>query len=280
MIGPIRERLDPLIQASGAYHEIFVGGGPILLDIAADRRFEHVNLAANDLDHVVAAFWDVLANAPDDEFNELLALVNRKPTIEMFWAEREREKLERDRVTLAYHCVFFHKTTFNGMYRALPIGGRSQKSKWTVGCHYTPANIVKKLTEARRRVYQRLAVTSVPAIECIASIPDGEALYLDPPYFTVGHLLYPVAMTHLDHCALADALKTRTAWVLSYDNCDAVRDLYTFARVHEIQAWYASSSFNEQQGTVIVNPDGSVATDDAGNVRHRCMRKTELLIEA
>jgi site-specific DNA-adenine methylase len=59
-------------------------------------------------------------------------------------------------------------------------------------------------------------------------------LYLDPPYFKYGGDLYRHNFSDADHKRLAGALrKTRNPWVLSYDDCDEARKLYSWAAISE-----------------------------------------------
>lgn len=253
MVDIIRSYVDRPILETRVYYEPFIGGGPVMLSVAGEPSpleyptFAGVKLYANDMDPNVAAFWEFMAVATDTEFEKFIQLISRKPTMEMFWEERDKEKHPRDRMTMAYHCVFFHKTTFNGMYFASPIGGKEQKSKWTVGCHYTPENLMKKLVEARKRVRGRLNVSQMDIIEYLDNVvPRDAAMYLDPPYYTVGHTLYPVAMSPDEHVALSERLRDRTNWVLSYDDCPEVRSMYDYARIVEHPMWYSSSSFSSK----------------------------------
>ena len=69
-------------------------------------------------------------------------------------------------------------------------------------------------------------------------------VYLDPPYYTVGHTLYPVSMSPDEHLKLSEELRRRTNWVLSYDDCPEVRSMYDYAKIYEYPMWYSSSSFS------------------------------------
>jgi DNA adenine methylase len=55
---------------------------------------------------------------------------------------------------------------------------------------------------------------------------EGSLFYLDPPYVDVGETLYDHSSGGFDHKKLAELLKSRDKWVLSYNNVEEVRDLY------------------------------------------------------
>ncbi len=272
LVKEIRQRLDHFIERSQSFHEVFIGGGPVMLDIANDPHFNNVRLFGNDKDPNTFAFWELLSNGSDNDFNRLIDLLNRQPTIQMFWEERAKQTSpdSRDILTKAYHCVFFHKTTFNGMYFASPIGGKNQQGKWKVDSHYKAKNLVNKISEARRRVKGRLQMFSIDICEYLDSLPDGHAFYLDPPYYSVGSTLYSVFMQESEHQKMADQLKTKSNWVLSYDDIPQTNKLYSFANIERIVTWYSSSSFNMKESNKNV--------DKKGIEKHKCERKSELII--
>jgi len=76
--------------------------------------------------------------------------------------------------------------------------------------------------------------------------------YLDPPYFVTGHRLY---LETVDHNALAAALRRRKSpWVLSYDNCPEVRELYTGYRF-EFPRWaygYLGKKTDENTNEILI----------------------------
>jgi DNA adenine methylase len=248
-LGMLHGYLDPLLVKATAFHEVFIGAGPLLLSVA--ERDPDIALYANDLDENVYSFWAVLADHDSTDFDALMGRLDIVPTIEMFWQERFRSTCpDRTRVEKAFHCMFFHKTTFSGMYLASPIGGKEQTGKWKVGCHYTAKNILKKMAEARRRVSGgRLAVTCQTFADYLspaAELDESDVLYLDPPYYVAGPSLYAVAMSHNEHLQLAMLMKEcPSKWVLSYDSHPTIDILYTWADIRREGFRYSSSSFQE-----------------------------------
>lgn len=238
--------LDPLLVGARGFHEVFVGAGPLLLSVA--ERFPDLLLFANDLDENVSSFWTILADSDETAFNALLGRLDIEPTIEMFRAERERSKApDRTRVEKAFHCVFFHKTTFSGMYLASPIGGKDQTGDWKVGCHYTAPLIIKRMKEARRRVVGRLSVAGQHVKNYLTCVNERDVLYLDPPYYVAGPQLYAVAMQHEEHVQLAESMKAvKAKWVMSYDSHPIIEGLYDWADVRREGFRYSSSSFSEE----------------------------------
>ena len=67
-------------------------------------------------------------------------------------------------------------------------------------------------------------------------------LYLDPPYYVKGGQLYAHNMSHDEHVELASLLHGVAAdWRLSYDDCQEVRDLYSWAGFEELEIRYTNA---------------------------------------
>ena len=83
-------------------------------------------------------------------------------------------------------------------------------------------------------------------------ISDAEhrsLLYLDPPYFDKGNDLYQHGFERKDHERLAEALQnTNHTWVLSYDDCPEVRELYEdWASVEPLNVNYSITATKDSE---------------------------------
>ena len=82
----------------------------------------------------------------------------------------------------------------------------------------------------------------------------GDAfLYLDPPYVN-GQALYGVkGDTHKDfnHQALAGILYQRDRWLMSYNDCDTIRELYNGYPILSVE-WIYGMSKDKQSNEVLV----------------------------
>src|ERR1035441_3786997 len=77
--------LDRLLKGRKAFHDVFVGGGSVLLNIAATHP--RIELHANDLAHGMALFWQVVAG---NQVGELCERLRVRPTIDLFYEVRNR----------------------------------------------------------------------------------------------------------------------------------------------------------------------------------------------
>jgi DNA adenine methylase len=236
--------LDAMIQGKEAFVEPFVGGGSVGLYVA--EKYPLLPLYFNDLDPWISAFWSVMGDGTHLEHQRLLTLVNRQPTIKMFHELRDRGP--RDVIEEAFYAVFFNRTTFSGILDAGPIGGLQQNSKWKVDCRYNADLLMSSIDAIYQLLHGRVTVTRGNGIQRIEfGCHSGMLLYVDPPYYEKGNDLYPISMTHEDHLDLVRSMRTTTAsWILSYDSCAFVKEMYTGYPALEINARYSVSGQNRE----------------------------------
>jgi DNA adenine methylase len=156
-----------------------------------------------------------------------------------------------------YYIV--NRTSFSG---ATTSGGWSSKASWARLTQRTLDNLAQFKID-------NFIVKRADFKDAIAAHPDA-ALYLDPPYClnkeksrTQGdrETLYGADGDHhggFDHEGLADILKERSKWVLSYNNCDYVRNLYNGYKILEVEWTYGmknvgSDKMGESSELLIVN---------------------------
>lgn len=227
--------IEASLKNSSGFCDAFVGGGSVLLEIA--EKYPNIPLYANDKDTFVFSFWKLMSNENESEIKALKELVQQTPSIELYY--KLREENPTNDVEAAYRAIFFNRTSFSGDMRrtASPIGGRNQVSKYTVGCRYNAKKLCKKIDEIHKLLAGRTLVTNSD-INSYSELKSSHTVYLDPPYWHAGKMLYHEFMKQNEHELLATTLKTRKDWILSYDNCEEIVDLYNWANIHFIDASY------------------------------------------
>ena len=137
----------------------------------------------------------------------------------------------------AYRVLFLNRTTFSGLVHGHPIGGPSQFSRFKVFHNYNGEQLVREIQEAHRILKGRIHVTCKDGAAYVREHPMAP-MYLDPPYFMRGDFSYRERMRLADHLRLAEVLREAKNWVLSYDDCPAIAELYAWARCHALSALY------------------------------------------
>ena len=63
--------------------------------------------------------------------------------------------------------------------------------------------------------------------------------YIDPPYKVKASMLYHEYMNDSEHVKLAEILRKRNNWVLSYDDEPGIRELYKNNKIIDLAARYS-----------------------------------------
>ncbi len=238
----IMKHIDVMMIDKTAFCDAFVGGGSVALEVATNYPSIHINI--NDKDWWMYCFWDTVCESTDGSFEQLLKLIDQKPTIELF--NSLRKDTSTDKLTCAYKAIFFNRTTFSGIFKSGPIGGKGQKSKYPIHCRYNADKLKSKIKAIRTLLIGRCSVSNFDINEYLPMICCP--IYLDPPYYIKGSALYTESMKPGEHEAMRDILNKKDDWLLSYDDCPEVRYLYkdikSPARIYAINARYCICSGN------------------------------------
>jgi DNA adenine methylase len=229
-----------LAADNNTFHDVFVGGGSV--SIALAKKYPNLKIQMNDVNENVYSFWKLISEGDAVKISELKKLIQIEPTVENFSAMRAnspKEDFEK-----AYYAIFFNRCTFSGIEMAGPIGGMEQKSKWKIDCRYNSKKLIKQIDELILLFKGRLEVFNADVWIYIFWNKSG-VYYLDPPYYKQGKSLYRHYMCDDEHAELRYRLNNRNDWVLSYDNCDFIKDLYKDRNISYIDARYCINGKKE-----------------------------------
>jgi DNA adenine methylase len=230
----LMEHIDKTLVGKNEFCDAFVGGGSVLLEVA--NKYSKLKLYANDKDQWVASFWQVVADNDSTNLKELLGLMEAQPTLELFYKLRETPPVTI--VESAYRAIFFNRTTFSGIFYSGPIGGKGQKSKYPVDCRYNFKKLKAKTLVCHELLKGRTAISNLDFSDYDILTGTDYPLYLDPPYYVKGDILYIERMKPAAHEELAKMLDSRTNWVLSYDDCPEIRKFYQNKQIIDLSARY------------------------------------------
>lgn len=229
----IMAHIDEIMPGQNSFCDAFVGGGSVLLEVAS--KYPKIQLYANDKDYWVYCFWKIVAGSDFNKLTELLTLLEVSPTLQLFYKLKQEQTT--DEIRCAYKAIFFNRTTFSGIFKSGPIGGKEQKSAYTVDCRFNSDKLKKKILACHKLLTSRTTVDN----QDINQYPILDAdcpTYLDPPYYIKGEFLYSEFMKADEHIDLAARLQNRINWVLSYDDCPDIRNLYHNKIIIDLNARY------------------------------------------
>ena len=199
------------------YHEIFLGGGSVLLALLSYKKAGHITITgtinAYDINETLISLYKNIQSKHNelyttlkqiiDEFNSCNdnedSILNRKPkNLEeaknkpenyYYWSRIKYNKLsgiEKNGILGTALFIFLNKTCFRGIYRVGPNGFNVP-----YGNYSQPEIINKEHLQEVHELIQGVIFThcdfSVPLQNCISSVTSSvtssvDFIYLDPPY--------------------------------------------------------------------------------------------------
>lgn len=204
--------------------EPFCGGASVSIALLEDGVVDEI--AINDVDPLIAQFWMTVFSKEDAEW--LADRVSEVPLTVEEWKRQKALKPASQREA-ALKCLYLNRTSFNGIiHQSGPLGGWGQKNI-KIGVRFNRQRIADRilsLSELRSKV---TVANEGWRTFCERFAADERAIiYLDPPYYHKAEQLYGHVFDEGEHEALRDFLrKLSRPWLLSYDDAQEVRDLYS-----------------------------------------------------
>lgn len=235
----------------GTYMEPFAGGASIALHLLKTETVE--NVIINDYDIAIYSFWYAVLNEP----KKLIKKIQDTPiTIDEWEKQRTIYKSPQKQYSLelAFAAFFMNRCNFSGVLKGGAIGGRNQLGKYKINARFNKANLIKRI-EYIATLSDKITLTHLDALDFIEnyvkkSTNSKTIVYYDPPYFNKGAWLYKNYFTKEDHLKLADSIKSvsESAWIVSYDDCDEIREIYEDCQNDVFQLGYSAHQ-NTKSGT-------------------------------
>lgn len=212
------------------YREPFVGGGSIFFG-KKKSSYNWINDLEVDIINVYSSLTDPSYAI---ELGELLAK-------DVATKERHTEIKELTPTNLkekVFKTYYLNRTSYCGIIHKPAWGYKIGKSS-------PPENWFKFLFDASKKL-KDVKITSFDFEKVIKakSIGNRVLMYLDPPYFHADQKrAYTKPFENSDHIRLSKLLKeTSFLFCLSYDDCQEIRDLYSWAHIYEKQWLYNTAN--------------------------------------
>jgi DNA adenine methylase len=229
--------------SGGWYIEPYAGGAGAALFLLTQGYVDHIVI--NDADPIVHAFW----KAATERNAELLAMIQKTPVTMDTW-HRQREIVaapgKHNVVEVAFATFFLNRTNRSGILTAGVIGGKAQTGNYKLDARYNVADLMNRIkTIGAYRC--RMTVLGIDALDLLTDVAPGfpqECLvYLDPPYYVKGSLLYRNHYVHDDHAAIAERVADASyPLIVTYDDCPEVRQLYSTFDATNFELHYSTHS--------------------------------------
>ncbi len=213
--------------AGGWYVEPYAGGAGVALYLLTQKYVEHIVI--NDADPVVHAFW----SAATQKTKALIRLIKSTPVTIETWEQQKAivaSPKAYDVVEVGFAAFFLNRTNRSGILSAGVIGGKAQNGTWKLDARYNAIALCERI-EHIGTLAKKITVLPMDALDLLTSaapgFPSKCLVYLDPPYYVKGSLLYRNYYQPEDHAAIAHCV-TQASYpvVVTYDDCAEVRALY------------------------------------------------------
>ncbi|MGH6836331.1 MAG: DNA adenine methylase [Methylocella sp.] len=265
--GKLAAYVKEIIQVNklfdGEYVEPYAGGAAIGLELLLQEYVSKIHI--NDLSAPVYAFWKSVLT----DTEELCRLIKNTRRSVAAWDRQKRifaNPRDHSHVELGFAAFFLNRTNRSGILNGGIIGGRDQTGPWKIDARYNADELVFRV-QSIANLRRRIKLTRSDALALLryglTRWPKKTLIYLDPPYFERGRQLYYDFYKPDDHAALAKFIESEMAsraWIVSYDNVEPIRCLYSKFRRIVYQVGY--SAREKRQGTeamffapVLVVPD-------------------------
>ena len=168
------------------YHEIFLGGGSVLLALLSLQRDQKIVIAnkiyAYDLNSHLIDLYIIIRDNKEDFFSHITALKQEydgsSDKESYYYTIRTRFNQEEKSIKKSAMFLFLNKTCFRGMYREGPNGFNVPYG------HYkkTPTIITKDDIDKISALIQNVEFICLDFEDSITKVQHGDFVYLDPPY--------------------------------------------------------------------------------------------------
>lgn len=238
------------------FREPFFGGGSIGTALLQQKL--KINSWINDKDVGIACLWTSVLQQPE-EFKNLVK--GFKPSVNAFYKFKSElldlKKIPEDVAGISeigFKKFAIHQISYSGLGTKSggPLGGAEQKSKYKIDCRWSPTYVCKKIDKMHVLLQKnQLRGNCCTSLDFETIIKDNRCkalLYLDPPYYIKGGDLYQNSFSLDDHIRLANSLRqTKHKWLLSYDDCEEIRNLYSWASIESIDVNYTITALKDKE---------------------------------
>ena len=236
----VREILSCNDMLGETYIEPFAGGAGLALKLLLNEDVSRIVI--NDFDPAIYSFWHSVLY----ETEAFCELIENAILTTNQWNLQHSIYLESDTsdpLTLGFATFYLNRTNISGVVKGGMIGGQGQNGKYGLDARFNRQALIEKIkTIASHK--ERIILLNLDARELLQPRQLRKFykifINLDPPYVKKGAQLYKNAFSESDHRELCELVKQcRRKWIVTYDVCPLVADLYKSYRSSYLDVTYS-----------------------------------------
>lgn len=245
-VGGKTQLMDAILQkfptTIGEYHEIFVGGGSVLMALCASTAITVQRMVAYDSNEALIWMYKNIQSHPEELFAEISRIASvyfsisthkgtNKPTTPQdalssresfyYWCRLEFNRVDRKTLRTSALFIFLNKTGFRGLYREGPNGYNVPYGNYKNPAIVSRPHLLRVHALLKDVRFEHLSFEHSLA-RCPAR-PDT-FIYLDPPYVPVtktSFTSYSYNCKGFDHSLLFQMCRElKSSFLMSNSNTD------------------------------------------------------------
>jgi len=249
---------------NSTYIEPFAGGAGLAIKLLLNGDVKKIVI--NDSDPAIFAFWQCVVNNTDALCNYVqnveISVDEWEASRNIYFHPKEHSSLELGKATL-----FLNRVNRSGVLQGGIIGGKNQDGLYKMDARFNRTELENKIRAiAERKKY--IDIYNMDALDFLTPTVLGHYykvfINFDPPYVEKGGQLYLNYYKEEDHKRLHDVIsKLSRKWIVTYDVCDYIRELYHDHRGSCIDIQYSATTNRKAKEYIffsdsLVIPDGTV----------------------
>ena len=220
----------------------FFGGGSFELYLTT----KGYQVRGNDLFKPLYTFWLSAKETPEDIKDAVESVM--PVTKEYFQELRTTIQTMTDPLEIAAAYYIINRCSFSG---ATFCGGFSKEAS-------TGRLNESSLKTLLNTNLENVTFSNLDCKEFLTANPetDDTVIYADPPYYISSYIYGKDGDMHegFDHAGFAAQIKHRRDWMISYNDCPYIRDLYKDCQIHKVTWSYGMDNGKKGSSEILILP--------------------------
>ena len=239
----IKEFSNLIPETIDTYVEPFFGGGAVFFHLEPKKA------VVSDVHKELVDFYNAIKNGQGKDIHEFL--MNNPNTEEVYYNVRDKFEVNTP-LDNAKRFYYLRKTCYRGMLRY------NRKGKFNIPYgRYKTFNFDEVKNENYKTIFENTKILN-DSFEKVFEMCDDPKnfIFLDPPYYlNENSNLYGKngdMHENFNHEKLFQVLNKRKNWIMTYNDCDYIRDLYKNYEIREVKWSYGMNASKESSEIVII----------------------------
>ncbi len=227
----------------GTYVEPFAGGAGLAVKLLLQNDVKRIVL--NDIDPAIFYFWNTILTKTE-EFCKFID--QSKLTVDEWRAQKEifKQGYCGNDLEYAFSVFYLNRTNVSGILNGGVIGGIDQTGAYKIDARFNKEDLKHRIRNIAKRKSD-IVLYNLDAKEFISGgfLNNYRRLFInfDPPYVNKGSQLYKNSFNQRDHIELYECIsKCTKKWIVTYDVCEFIGELYGKYRSELITVFYSVKS--------------------------------------